>query len=170
MKILFVINNAYTKGNGLAASCRRTIQYLREAGEDVRLLSAPGSEEESPDYPLPEGRIPFFHTLIKQQGYDAMIRKAVRWADVKTVLLMRTKITLFLLMKSAVICINLLFGEISNGGLLISDYLMPVFTISGTHTPLSALKTAMMSRQFRKTLVTLQPLSRLMFTVTLPKR
>lgn len=88
MKILFVINNAYTKGNGLAASCRRTIQYLREAGEDVRLLSARGPEGESPDYPLPEGRIPFFHTLIKQQGYAfakcdvAMIRKAVRWADV----------------------------------------------------------------------------------------
>ena len=88
MKILFVINNAYTKGNGLAASCRQTIQYLREAGEDVRLLSAPGSEGESPDYPLPEGRIPLFHTLIKQQGYAfakcdiAMIRKAVHWADV----------------------------------------------------------------------------------------
>lgn len=29
MNILYVMNNAYTKGNDLAGSCRRTVQYLR---------------------------------------------------------------------------------------------------------------------------------------------
>lgn len=40
MKILYVINNAYTLGNGLAASCRHTVERLREAGHTVRLLTA----------------------------------------------------------------------------------------------------------------------------------
>ena len=41
LKILFVINDLYTRGNGLAASARRTIMALRERGHDVRVLSAP---------------------------------------------------------------------------------------------------------------------------------
>lgn len=40
MKILYVINNVYTLGNGLAASCRHTVERLREAGHTVRLLTA----------------------------------------------------------------------------------------------------------------------------------
>lgn len=88
MNILYVINNAYTKGNGLAGSCRRTVQFLRQAGENVRLLSACGMDGEEPDYPLPGDTIPIVHPLIKKQGYafakrdNEMIRKAVRWADV----------------------------------------------------------------------------------------
>ena len=88
MNILYVMNNAYTKGNGLAGSCRRTVQYLREAGENVRILSARGESGEEPDYPLPDDSIPVVHSLVKQQGYafakrdDEMIRRAVRWADV----------------------------------------------------------------------------------------
>ena len=39
MKILFVVNNFYAAGNGLSASARRTVRYLKEAGEDVRVLS-----------------------------------------------------------------------------------------------------------------------------------
>lgn len=88
MKILYVMNNAYTKGNGLAGSCRRTVRYLREVGEDVKLLSARGADGEEPDFPLPDDTIPLFQSLIKKQGYafakrdDKTIREAVRWADV----------------------------------------------------------------------------------------
>lgn len=88
MKILFVINNAYTQGNGLATSCRRTVKGLREAGEEVRILSAVGPNKEQPDYVLPYDTIPFFNKIIQKQGYafakrdDAIIRDAVRWADV----------------------------------------------------------------------------------------
>lgn len=88
MKILYVMNNAYTKGNGLAGSCRRTVQYLQNAGEDVRILSAMGTEGELPDYVLPDVIIPVFSGIIKKQGYafakrdNDVIREAVRWADV----------------------------------------------------------------------------------------
>lgn len=88
MKILYVVNNAFAKGNGLSASCRRTVQYLRDAGEDVRILSAGGSEDERPDYPLPDYPFPVFDELIRKQGYsfakedDDVIREAVRWADI----------------------------------------------------------------------------------------
>ena len=34
MKVLFVVNNAFAKGNGLSASCRRTVKYLKERGID----------------------------------------------------------------------------------------------------------------------------------------
>ena len=37
LKILFVINDLYTRGNGLAASARRMIALLRERGYDVRV-------------------------------------------------------------------------------------------------------------------------------------
>ena len=88
MKILYVMNNAYTKGNGLAGSCRRTVQFLQDAGEDVRILSAQGPDGEKPDYVLPDDIIPIFSGIIKKQGYafakcdDDVIREAVRWADV----------------------------------------------------------------------------------------
>ena len=39
LKLLFVINNLYTRGNGLSASARRTITLLRERGHDVRAVS-----------------------------------------------------------------------------------------------------------------------------------
>lgn len=90
MKILFVINNFYTKGNGLAGSARRTVKKLREAGAEVKILSAPNPD---PDGPQPEFRlkdftIPFFDPLVKKQGYSfsnvdkAVITEAVEWADV----------------------------------------------------------------------------------------
>ena len=88
MKILYVMNNAYTKGNGLAGSCRRTVRYLREAGEDVRILSAMGANGETPDYVLPDDIIPVFSGIIRKQNYafakhdNDVIREAVRWADV----------------------------------------------------------------------------------------
>jgi len=88
MKILYVMNNAFAKGNGLSASCQRTVQYLRDAGEDVRILSEAGPDGEQPEYVLPEETIPVFDGLVREQGYsfarpdDDVIREAVRWADV----------------------------------------------------------------------------------------
>ena len=89
MKILFVVNNYYAPGNGLSASARRTVQYLREAGQEVRILSGPNLEQDSPqpDYLLKVVKIPVFDGLIKSHGYcfagtdKAVIREAVKWAD-----------------------------------------------------------------------------------------
>ena len=93
LKILFVINDLYTRGNGLAASARRTIALLRERGHHVRVLSAPprGRDECGigfPDYPLPPLRVPIIASLIASQGYAfarvdrAQIKRALDWADV----------------------------------------------------------------------------------------
>ena len=74
LRILFVINDLYTRGNGLAASARRTIALLRERGHDVRVLSAPPHDGDdcgfgAPDYPLPYLRVPLVAPLIASQGY-----------------------------------------------------------------------------------------------------
>lgn len=90
MKILFVVNNYYASGNGLSASARRTVQYLREAGQEVRVLSGKNHEAETPqpDYVLADFHVPVFDGLVQSNGYKfaktdfAVIRKAVRWADV----------------------------------------------------------------------------------------
>ena len=93
LKILFVINDLYTRGNGLAASARRTIMLLRERGHDVRVLSAPPRHGDdcgvgTPDYPLPHLRIPLVAPLISSQGYAfarsdrRQVDRALDWADV----------------------------------------------------------------------------------------
>ena len=93
LKILFVINDLYTRGNGLAASARRTISLLRERGHDVRVLSAPPRHGDDcgvgvPDYPLPHLRIPLVAPLIASQGYAfarsdrRQVDRALDWADV----------------------------------------------------------------------------------------
>lgn len=93
LKILFVINDLYTRGNGLAASARRTIALLREQGHHVRVLSAlPRDGDDcgvgAPDYPLPPLRIPLVDPLIASQGYAFArakrreIERALAWADV----------------------------------------------------------------------------------------
>ena len=90
MKILFVVNNYYASGNGLSASARRTVQYLREAGQEVRVLSGRNheAEEPQPDYVLADFHVPVFDGLVQSNGYKfaktdfAVIRRAVRWADV----------------------------------------------------------------------------------------
>ena len=90
MKILFVVNNYYASGNGLSASARRTVQYLREAGQEVRVLSGRNHEadEPQPDYVLADFHVPVFDGLVQSNGYKfaktdfAVIRRAVRWADV----------------------------------------------------------------------------------------
>lgn len=93
LRILFVINDLYTRGNGLAASARRMIALLRERGHDVRVLSAPPLDGDdcgigAPDYPLPHLRVPLLATLIASQGYAFarsdrhQIDRALDWADV----------------------------------------------------------------------------------------
>ena len=94
LKILFVINNLYTSGNGLSASARRTIAALGGAGHDVRVLSSGSADEcrkagfPAPDYPLPAARVPLVHGIIRSQGYAfaraerEAVRAGVRWADV----------------------------------------------------------------------------------------
>ena len=93
LKIVFVINDLYTRGNGLSASARRTIMLLRERGHDVRVLSAPPSHGDDcgvgvPDYPLPHFRIPLVAPLIASQGYAfarsdrRQVDRALDWADV----------------------------------------------------------------------------------------
>ena len=90
MKILFVINSYYAAGNGMAASCRRTAQYLKQAGHEVRILSGPNllAQEPQPEFPLKRFIFPLFQPMIESLGYQyassdkKMIRQAVEWADV----------------------------------------------------------------------------------------
>ena len=89
MKVLFVVNNCYVRGNGLSTSAQRTIRGLKEAGIEVRVLSGvePGVPE-TPEYPLKKIWVPIFDGLVHKQGYSfskpdrKMFRKAVQWADV----------------------------------------------------------------------------------------
>ena len=94
LKLLFVINNLYTRGNGLSASARRTIILLRERGHDVRVLSSGTTEQAqacnftAPEFPLPARHFPLADAIISAQGYAfakpkrKVIKQAVAWADV----------------------------------------------------------------------------------------
>lgn len=94
LKLLFVINNLYTRGNGLSASARRTITLLRERGHDVRVLSSGSAEQAqacnftAPEFTLPARRFPLADAIISAQGYafakakPKVIKQAVHWADV----------------------------------------------------------------------------------------
>ena len=90
MKILFVLNNYYSTGNGLSASARRTVEALKEAGEEVRVLSGPNHTPggPQPEYLLKDFYFPFFQPIINAHGYHfastdkRIVEEAVRWADV----------------------------------------------------------------------------------------
>lgn len=91
MKILFVVNNIFCQGNGLDASARRTVQALRDAGQEVRVLSCENINDPKglqPEYRQKEFHFPIFQPLISAQGYSfakwsgPAIEEAVRWADV----------------------------------------------------------------------------------------
>ena len=90
MKILFVLNSFYATGNGLSASARRTVNALKEAGEEVRVLSGPNHDPNGPqpDYALKEFFFPIVQPLITTNGYQfastdtRIVEEAVRWADV----------------------------------------------------------------------------------------
>ena len=91
MKILFVVNSYFSQGNGLDESARRTVQALREAGQEVRVLS--GKNFENPNGPQPEYAMEKFYFPLMQPMLDSfgyayadwhgpVIEEAVRWADV----------------------------------------------------------------------------------------
>lgn len=90
MKVLFVINNFYTKGNGMAASARRTVAFLKDAGVEIKILSGknPDPEGPQPDFCLEDYTLPIFNYLVVKQGYQfseydrKTCREAVAWADV----------------------------------------------------------------------------------------
>lgn len=90
MRILFVINSFYGRGNGLAASARETVQHLRQAGMEVRIISIPGTQpsDPQPDYILRKLNFPLFQKLIESQSYcyaiadRKVLRQALEWADV----------------------------------------------------------------------------------------
>lgn len=91
MKILFVVNNYFCLGNGLDESARRTVQALRDAGQDVRVLSGPNLEDPNgphPDFEMANFHFPLMQPMLDSFGYSyadwhgATIEEAVRWADV----------------------------------------------------------------------------------------
>ncbi|MDY6367678.1 MAG: glycosyltransferase, partial [Clostridia bacterium] len=90
MKVLYVVNNYFTKGNGLTGSARRTVKKLKEAGLDVQVLSASNPEKggPEPEFMLGHYKFPVFEGIIHKQGYGFasadkdVIEKAVKWADV----------------------------------------------------------------------------------------
>ena len=91
MRILFVVNSYFSQGNGLDESARRTVEALRAAGQEVRVLS--GKNFENPDGPQPEYPMEKFHFPLMQPMLDSfgyayadwhgpIIEEAIRWADV----------------------------------------------------------------------------------------
>ena len=89
MKVLFVVNNFYAKGNGLSASARRTVKHLEERGLEVRVLSGknPENDDLEPYYSLDLYKMPIFDKLVKKQGYvfaksdKVIVKEAIEWAD-----------------------------------------------------------------------------------------
>ena len=91
MRILFVVNSYYSQGNGLDESARRTVQALREAGQEVRVLSGKNFEDPDgpqPDYPMEKFYFPIMQPMLDSFGYayadwhGSVVEEAVRWADV----------------------------------------------------------------------------------------
>lgn len=91
MKILFVVNNYFCQGNGLDESARRTVQALRDLGQEVRILSGPNLEDPNgphPDYEMKKFNFPLMQPMLDSFGYayadwhGPVIEEAIRWADV----------------------------------------------------------------------------------------
>ena len=90
MKILFVVNNYFCKGNGLDESARRTVQALRDAGQEVRVLSGPNLEDLNgphPDFEMENFHFPLMQPMLDSFGYNyadwhgPKIEEAVRNAE-----------------------------------------------------------------------------------------
>ena len=90
-KILFVVNSYFSQGNGLDESARRTVQALRDAGQEVRVLSGPNLDDPNgphPDYEMKKFHFPLMQPMLDSFGYcyadwhGPVIEEAVRWADV----------------------------------------------------------------------------------------
>ena len=91
MRVLFVVNNYFCQGNGLDESARRTVQALRDAGQEVRILSGPNLENPDgphPDYEMKKFHFPLMQPMLDSFGYayadwhGPVVEEAVRWADV----------------------------------------------------------------------------------------
>ena len=91
MKILFVVNSYFSQGNGLDESARRTVQALRDAGQEVRVLSGPNLDDPNgphPDYEMKKYHFPLMQPMLDSFGYayadwhGPAVEEAVRWADV----------------------------------------------------------------------------------------
>ena len=91
MKILFVVNSYFSQGNGLDESARRTVEALRAAGQEVRVLSGKNFENPNgpqPEYPMEKYHFPLMQPILDSFGYayadwhGPIIEEAVRWADV----------------------------------------------------------------------------------------
>lgn len=91
MRVLFVVNSYFSKGNGLDESARRTVQALRDAGQEVRVLSGKNFEDPNgpqPEYPMEKFHFPLMQPILDSFGYayadwhGPMVEEAVRWADV----------------------------------------------------------------------------------------
>ena len=91
MRILFVVNSYFSQGNGLDESARRTVQALREAEQEVRVLSGKNFEDPNgpqPEYPMEKFHFPLMQPMLDSFGYayadwhGPIVEEAVRWADV----------------------------------------------------------------------------------------
>ena len=91
MKILFVVNSYFSQGNGLDESARRTVKALRDAGQEVRVLSGKNFEDPNgpqPEYPMEKFHFPLMQPMLDSFGYayadwhGPVLEEAVRWADV----------------------------------------------------------------------------------------
>ena len=67
MKVLFVVNGFYAKGNGLSGSARRTVRKLLAAGIDVKVLAGRNEDPNGPqpDFVLQDYHMPVFDKLIR---------------------------------------------------------------------------------------------------------
>ena len=75
MRILFVVNSYFSQGNGLDESARRTVEALRAAGQEVRVLS--GKNFENPDGPQPDYPMEKYEIANCAQALIAMFQKAI---------------------------------------------------------------------------------------------
>ena len=91
MRILFVVNSYFSQGNGLDESARRTVEALRAAGQEVRVLSGPNLDDPDgphPDYEMKKFYFPVMQPMLDSFGYayadwhGPVVEEAVRWADV----------------------------------------------------------------------------------------
>ena len=91
MRILFVVNSYFSQGNGLDESARRTVEALRAAGQEVRVLSGKNFDNPDgpqPEYPMEKFHFPLMQPILDSFGYayadwhGSMVEEAVRWADV----------------------------------------------------------------------------------------
>jgi glycosyltransferase involved in cell wall biosynthesis len=90
MKVLFVCNNVYHKGNGQSVAVKAIMAALREHGVDARLMAIanPDPDGPQPEFPLDHWKFPLLEPIIYANGLAyakidrKKIREAVEWADI----------------------------------------------------------------------------------------